>query len=133
MEEWSRFHVPLRRPRRVHTHLARPSLPALAAVTAVVAKEIEGKFAESQKRRRQVYGTGGATGVLKPVACPVDHPGGPGGTAATKACSLIGRPHISGAAGPDGYDCSGMTLTASANVTRRSPWRVGAHRSSLPC
>ncbi|GAA2577613.1 C40 family peptidase [Dactylosporangium fulvum] len=77
-------------------------------------KEIEGKIAELQKLRQQAYGSGGGTGALKPVACPVDYLGGPGGTAAKKACSLIGKPYVWGAAGPDGYDCSGLTLTAWA-------------------
>jgi cell wall-associated NlpC family hydrolase len=46
------------------------------------------------------------------VACPVDYAPGPGGAAAKRACGLIGRPYIWAAAGPNGYDCSGLTLTA---------------------
>ncbi|MET7401516.1 C40 family peptidase [Dactylosporangium sp. NPDC005572] len=76
-------------------------------------QQIEAKVAELQQLRLAVYGKGG-TGELRPVACPVDYVGGPGGTAAKKACELIGRPYIWGAAGPDGYDCSGLTLTAWA-------------------
>jgi peptidoglycan DL-endopeptidase CwlO len=55
------------------------------------------------------------------VACPVDYIPGPGGVAAKKACSLIGKPYIWAAAGPDGYDCSGLTLAAwaAAGVTLR--------------
>ncbi|MEV0272373.1 NlpC/P60 family protein [Hamadaea sp. NPDC050747] len=84
-------------------------------------KTIEKQIAALQKLRQQVYGTSGATGKFKPVACPVDYLSGPGGTAAKKACSLIGKPYIWGAAGPDGYDCSGLTLTAwkAAGVTLR--------------
>ncbi|MER7003698.1 NlpC/P60 family protein [Dactylosporangium sp. NPDC000555] len=76
--------------------------------------QIEGKLTELQKLRQQVYGSSGATGTLKPVACPVDYIGGPGGTAAKKACDLIGKPYVWGATGPNGYDCSGLTLTAWA-------------------
>lgn len=65
--------------------------------------QIEGKLGELQKLRQQVYGSSGATGVLKPVACPVEYLGGAGGTAAKKACELIGKPYIWGAAGPKGY------------------------------
>jgi cell wall-associated NlpC family hydrolase len=83
-------------------------------------RTIEKQIAALQKLRQQAYGSSG-TGRLKPVACPVDYLGGPGGTAAKKACSLIGKPYIWGAAGPDGYDCSGLTLAAwkAAGVTLR--------------
>jgi cell wall-associated NlpC family hydrolase len=46
------------------------------------------------------------------VACPQQYYGDPGSIAAKKACSLIGKPYIWGSAGPTGYDCSGLTLTA---------------------
>jgi cell wall-associated NlpC family hydrolase len=78
--------------------------------------QIEGQLADLQKLRQQVSATATTTTAsatsLKPTACPVDYSGGPGGTAAKKACSLIGKPYIWGAAGPNGYDCSGLTLTA---------------------
>lgn len=60
-------------------------------------KSIEKQITALQKLRQQAYGSSG-TGKLKPVACPVDYLGGPGGIAAKKACSLIGRPYIWGAA-----------------------------------
>jgi cell wall-associated NlpC family hydrolase len=76
--------------------------------------QIEGKIGELQKLRQQAYGSGGGTGALKPVACPVDYLGGAGGTAAKRACELIGKPYVWGATGPNGYDCSGLTLAAWA-------------------
>ncbi len=42
--------------------------------------------------------------------------GDKGSIAAKKACSLIGSPYIWGAAGPRGYDCSGLTLVAWGTV-----------------
>ncbi len=75
--------------------------------------QIEAQLADLQKLRQQVGGTSAATN-FKPVACPVDYTPGPGGTAAKKACSLIGKPYIWAAAGPEGYDCSGVTLAAWA-------------------
>jgi cell wall-associated NlpC family hydrolase len=84
--------------------------------------QIEGQLANLQKLRQQAYGAGGGgTGALKPVACPVDYLSGAGATAAKKACSLIGKPYIWAAAGPNGYDCSGLTLAAwaAAGVTLR--------------
>jgi peptidoglycan DL-endopeptidase CwlO len=76
-------------------------------------KQIEDRISQLQKLRQQAYGSSGAaTGSLKPVACPVEYVGGAAGTAANKACSLIGKPYIWGAAGPSGYDCSGLTMAA---------------------
>ncbi len=75
--------------------------------------QIEAQLANLQRLRQQVGGTTAATN-FKPVACPVDYIPGPGGTAAKKACALVGKPYIWAAAGPEGYDCSGLTLTAWA-------------------
>jgi cell wall-associated NlpC family hydrolase len=78
-------------------------------------KQIEDQISQLQKLRQQAYGSSGAaTGVLKPVPCPQEYIGGPAGVAANKACSLIGKPYIWAAAGPDGYDCSGLVMAAWA-------------------
>jgi peptidoglycan DL-endopeptidase CwlO len=75
--------------------------------------QIEARLADLQKLRQQVGG--GVSGTaFKPVACPVDYLPGRGGTAAKAACALIGKPYIFADAGPDGYDCSGLTLAAWA-------------------
>ena len=88
-------------------------LAAQDADLAAKRKDIEAKLASLQKLRQQAYGTGG-TGTLKPVACPFEYLSGKGGTAASKACGLIGRPYEYGAAGPSTYDCSGLTMVAWA-------------------
>ena len=78
---------------------------------------IQTQLDDLQKLRLAAYGAGGqALGNLRPVACPMEYYGDKGSIAAKKACSLIGKPYIWGAAGPNGYDCSGMTLTAWASV-----------------
>ena len=106
----------------------KQALDALVAEQAAQDKDlaakktqIEGKIGELQKVRQQAYGGSGATGELKPVACPVEYLGGAGGTAAKRACELIGKPYIWNSAGPKGYDCSGLTLAAwaSAGVSLR--------------
>jgi cell wall-associated NlpC family hydrolase len=74
--------------------------------------KITTQLADLQKLRQQTSGV--AATNFKPVACPVDYIPGPGGIAAKKACGLIGKPYIWAAAGPGGYDCSGLTLTAWA-------------------
>lgn len=90
----------------------------LAARDADLAKQkktIQKKVDELQKLRVRVYGaSGGATGSMRTGPCPAEYTNDAGGKAAAKACSLIGKPYIWAAAGPDGYDCSGLTLTAWA-------------------
>lgn len=105
---------------------------ALDAVAANLAKRdadlagkkkvIEKKIKELQKLRVGAYGAGGAaTGALRTGPCPADYTNDAGGKAAAKACSLIGKPYIWAAAGPSGYNCSGLTLVAwtSAGVSLR--------------
>jgi cell wall-associated NlpC family hydrolase len=77
-------------------------------------KTIETQINDLQKMRQAAYGSGGpATGALKPVACPVEYIGGPAGVAATKACSLIGKPyHWADDGRNGGYDCSGLVMAA---------------------
>ncbi len=77
-------------------------------------KEIEVQIANLQKLRQQAYGTTGATGVLRPVACPVEYIGGAAGKAAATACAQIGDPYVWAADGPSSFDCSGLTMYAWA-------------------
>ena len=47
------------------------------------------------------------------MACPVEYIGGAAGIAATKACSLIGKPyHWADDGRNGGYDCSGLVMAA---------------------
>jgi cell wall-associated NlpC family hydrolase len=78
---------------------------------------IQAQLDKLQQLRLAAYGSGGATiGNLRPKPCPVQYLGDKGSIAARKACSLIGKPYIWGAAGPKGFDCSGLTLAAWATV-----------------
>jgi cell wall-associated NlpC family hydrolase len=77
---------------------------------------IETKIAALQKLRQQVYGTVGAIGALRPVACPFTYIGGAAGVAVRTACSEIGKPYVWAAAGPNTFDCSGLTLYAWAKA-----------------
>ena len=78
---------------------------------------IEKKIDELQKLRIKAYGAdGGNDGALRTGPCPVDYTNDRGGRAAQKACSLIGRPYVFGAEGPNGFDCSGLTKVAWASV-----------------
>ena len=80
-------------------------------------KTIQATIDKLQKLRTAAYGAGGgATGSLRTGPCPATYSNDAGGKAAAKACSLIGKPYVFGAAGPDSYDCSGLTLAAWAGV-----------------
>jgi len=95
----------------------------LAAQDADLASKkntIQSQLDDLQKLRLAAYGANGpALGALRLGPCPAQYYGDKGSQAAKKACSLIGKPYIFGAAGPSGYDCSGLTLTAwaAAGVT----------------
>jgi cell wall-associated NlpC family hydrolase len=98
----------------------KAQLSAQDADLAAKKKSIETQLDDLQKLRLAAYGSAGqAAGNLRPVACPMEYFGDKGSQAAKKACSLIGKPYIWGAAGSAGYDCSGLTLVAwaAAGVT----------------
>jgi cell wall-associated NlpC family hydrolase len=85
----------------------------LAAQKAAIQKKIDAL----QKLRLKAYGAAGANdGPLRLGPCPVTYTNDPGGRAAQKACSLIGRPYVFGAEGPNSFDCSGLTKIAWASA-----------------
>jgi cell wall-associated NlpC family hydrolase len=93
---------------------------ALATRDAELAKTrrtIEKKIADLQKLRIRAYGeSGAAPGKLRTGPCPVTYTNDRGGRAAQKACSLIGKPYVFGAEGPNSFDCSGLTKVAWASA-----------------
>jgi peptidoglycan DL-endopeptidase CwlO len=96
--------------------LLTKSLAAQDAELASRRAGIEKDIDKLQKLRIQAYGASGSTGgALRTGPCPVTYTNDKGGRAAQKACSLIGKPYIFGAQGPNGYDCSGLTKTAWAS------------------
>jgi cell wall-associated NlpC family hydrolase len=102
--------------------ILQASLTARDADLAAKKKDIQAKIDDLQKLRIKAYGAGGgATGALRTGPCPAEYTNDAGGKAAAKACSLIGKPYIFADAGPQGYDCSGLTLVAwaSAGVSLR--------------
>lgn len=79
-------------------------------------KTIEKKVDELQEKRIEAYGSTSDSGSPRTGACPVEYTAAKANRAAQKACDLIGKPYIFGAAGPTGYDCSGLTQVAYASV-----------------
>ena len=92
----------------------------LATQDAELAKTktgIEKEIASLQKLRIQAYGASGSTGgAFRTGPCPQTYTNDKGGRAAQKACSLIGKPYVFGAEGPNSFDCSGLTKVAWASV-----------------
>ncbi|MFJ8578879.1 NlpC/P60 family protein [Micromonospora sp. NPDC093277] len=78
-------------------------------------KQIDAEIVRLEKLRLKVYGNGGG-GPLRPAPCPAGYPGGPAGVAVKFACAQIGKIYVWGAAGPDHYDCSGLTMAAWAKA-----------------
>jgi cell wall-associated NlpC family hydrolase len=57
---------------------------------------------------------------------------GLGGQVAQAALSKVGSPYVFGAAGPDAFDCSGLTMWAWGTVGVSIPHSASAQFSSLP-
>lgn len=94
------------------------------------AEEIDEEIDRLQELRVEAYGEGGGVGDLRPVACPTVYPGGAAGTAIGFACDQIGKPYSWGAAGPDAYDCSGLTMRAWEAAGVGLPHNAAAQRSA---
>jgi len=78
---------------------------------------IQAQLNDLQRLRLAAYGAGGpALGELRPVPCPLVYLGDRGSRAAKRACAAIGKPYVWAAAGPRGYDCSGLALAAWGSV-----------------
>ncbi|SCG49235.1 C40 family peptidase [Micromonospora inositola] len=85
------------------------------AQLAAKKKQINAEIAKLDKLRLKIYGSGGG-GPLRPAPCPSGYPGGPAGVAVKFACAQIGKIYVWGAAGPDHFDCSGLTMAAWAKA-----------------
>ncbi|WP_250037478.1 C40 family peptidase [Paractinoplanes maris] len=78
---------------------------------------IQSKITSLQKLRIQAYGSADVNdGPFRLGPCPIDYTNDKGGRAAQRACDLIGKPYVFGSAGPNSYDCSGLTQEAWASV-----------------
>ena len=95
-------------------------------------KDIEAKITQLQKLRRQVYGTSGAVGSIRPWPCPAAYEPTSGYKVASFACKQAGKPYVWAADGPGSYDCSGLTLAAWKQVGVYLPHQSRAQRASIP-
>ncbi|MFI6763003.1 NlpC/P60 family protein [Micromonospora sp. NPDC050417] len=100
-------------------------------------KRIEGEIKKLSEMRRKAYGTVSTSGSRYTGTIPAVS--GKAGVAVTYAYNAIGKPYVWAAEGPNGYDCSGLTLAAWKAAGKSLPhnaemqWNQVAHisRSSL--
>jgi cell wall-associated NlpC family hydrolase len=97
------------------------------------ADDIEAEIDELKDLREELIGdqapppsTSGEAG-----ACPSYDPGGAAGTAIRFACAQLGDAYQFGAAGPDAYDCSGLTSAAWAEAGVNLPHQSGQQRDTV--
>ncbi len=76
-------------------------------------------------------GAGGGTGSAAPLP-NLPAPGAAAATAISFAHAQLGKPYVYAAAGPDAYDCSGLTMAAYAAAGIHLPHYSGAQYASLP-
>jgi hypothetical protein len=95
-------------------------------------KVIEDQLMRLQALRIKAYGTSGGTGSFRPWPCPSEYLPTAGFKAAQFACSQAGKPYAWGAAGPNSYDCSGLTMASWARVGVYLPHNAAAQRRSMP-
>ncbi|HEY8533805.1 MAG TPA: NlpC/P60 family protein [Micromonospora sp.] len=77
-------------------------------------KKIDAEIKRLQELRIQAYGSTTSGGELRIGPCPAVYPGGKAAIVVKTACAQIGKPYVWGAAGPDAFDCSGLTQYAWA-------------------
>ncbi|MGC9668930.1 NlpC/P60 family protein [Planosporangium sp. 12N6] len=96
--------------------------------------KIESDLATLMELRKKAYGSATTPPPTNKPAAP--NIAGSAGTAVKFAYNVIGKPYVYGAAGPNGYDCSGLTMAAWAAAGKSLPhnaamqWDQVAHISA---
>ena len=93
---------------------------------------IESKLNQLQNLRLQAYGNTNQTGSYRPWPCPYTYAPTDGYKAALFACKQAGIPYVWATAGPNSYDCSGLTLASWATVGVYLPHNAYQQRMSMP-
>jgi cell wall-associated NlpC family hydrolase len=94
--------------------------------------QIQTKITSLDKQRLKAFGTTQAPGPTRPVACPQVYTGDAGSRAAAFACTKIGKKYVWDTAGPNTYDCSGLTMASWKSVGVTLPHNANAQKHSMP-
>lgn len=100
----------------------------LAAQQAQIDKRLD----ELDHLRSQVLTDELGTTSTRPWPCPATYRPTPGYAAAQFACDQIGKRYVFGAAGPNTFDCSGLTQKAWQQADVYLPHNAAAQRRSMP-
>ncbi len=107
-------------------------LAAQDADLAAKKTKIEAQIDQLQKLRLKAYGTTGGTGSFRPWPCPAEYAPTSGYKAAAYACKQAGDPYRWAAAGPNSFDCSGLTMASWQQVGVYLPHNAADQRRSMP-
>lgn len=89
--------------------------------------------AEARQRRRDAAAAQPSSPLPDPGHIPTVHASSPHAQKAVDAAlSQIGKPYVYAAAGPDSYDCSGLTMWAWAQAGVGLPHNSGAQYAATP-
>ena len=100
---------------------------------AVLVQQEAQRRAEEEARLAQARYAGGGNGNGNPELFPNLPPPGPAAAAAIDfARAQLGKPYVYAAAGPNSYDCSGLTMASYAAAGISLPHYSGAQYTSLP-
>jgi cell wall-associated NlpC family hydrolase len=108
------------------------SLAQQRAQLAATKNTINAQIAQLDALRIKRWGSTVEPGATRPVACPQRYYGDPGSRAAAAACGRIGKPYVWDAAGPNTFDCSGLTMWSWAQVGVSLPHNAYQQKQSMP-
>lgn len=108
------------------------SLSQQRATLAVQKAKINSAISSLDVLRKKAWGSTVEPGKTRPVACPQVYHGDPGSRAALWACNQIGKRYVFGAAGPNTFDCSGLTMRAWQSVGVSLPHNAYQQKHSIP-
>ena len=94
--------------------------------------DIQKKITTLNAQRVKAFGSTREAGSLEPKACPQVYTGDAGSRAALWACGRIGKPYVWDTAGPNSYDCSGLTMAAWKSVGVTLPHNAYAQKHQIP-
>ena len=94
-------------------------------------KAIEAKIVKLKAMREQAYGSATNTSTGTSSSSPSVAVSGSAGVAVKFAYAQLGKPYVWAAAGPDSYDCSGLTMAAWSQAGVSLPHNAAEQYNSI--